>query len=138
MVACCSPSYLQGHDLPESPSDLLHHNCLLYGREARNGWPFMVDGEQQAFEVRGPLLSNNGEIVRDTAIAGLGVALLPRFIVGEALRNGELVAVLERHVPRPLPVSAVYPQHRQRSANICAFVDFLEDRYARMMENLEA
>lgn len=138
MVACCSPSYLRERGLPLAPRDLQHHNCLLYGREAKNGWPFTVDGEQRSFEARGPLLSNNGEVVRDAAIAGLGIALLPRFIVGGALRSGELVAVLENHAPRPLPVSAVYPQHRQQSTNICAFVEFLEGRYARMTESLEA
>ncbi|KGD96004.1 LysR family transcriptional regulator [Achromobacter sp. RTa] len=138
MVACGSPSYLRERGLPQSPADLKRHDCLLYGREARNGWPFVVDGEQQTFEVRGPLLSNNGEIVRDAAIAGAGIALLPRFIVGEALRGGKLVSVLESQVPKPLPVSAIYPQHRQQSTNICAFVEFLEGRYARMMESLEA
>ncbi|CAB3812671.1 LysR family transcriptional regulator [Achromobacter denitrificans] len=138
MAVCCSPSYRRQHGLPQTPADLPRHDCLLYGREARNGWPFTVDGEPRMIDVRGPLLSNNGEIVRDAAIAGLGIALLPRFIVGEALRSGELVAVLEGHAPRPLPVSAVYPQHRQQSTNLCAFVEFLEARYARMMERLEA
>lgn len=138
MVACCSPSYLRTHGQLLSPEDLKRHDCLLYGREAKTGWPFTVDGAQRTFEVRGPLLSNNGEVVRDAAIAGLGIALLPRFIVGEALRSGELVAVLERQAPKPLPISAIYPQHRQQSTNICAFVEFLEGHYARMMERLEA
>lgn len=82
MAVCCSPSYRRQHGLPQTPADLPRHDCLLYGREARNGWPFTVDGEPRMIDVRGPLLSNNGEIVRDAAIAGLGIALLPRFIVG--------------------------------------------------------
>lgn len=127
-VICCSPDYLQRAGSPLLPEDLLHHACLRYGREGQNGWELMQEGKRKLLDVHGPIVSNNGEVLRDAAMAGLGLALLPEFIVGEALETGALVTVLEDFYPEPLTLSAVYPQHRQRSEVTRAFLDFLETR----------
>lgn len=73
---------------------------------------------------------NNGDLLRDTAIAGLGVTYLPTFIVSEALKDGRLVKVLEDFAPEALTLSAVYPQHRQSSRPVQALVEFLRERLA--------
>ncbi len=127
-VICCSPDYLQRAGTPQFPDALLQHACLRYGREGQNGWELMQDGKRKLLDVQGPIVSNNGEVLRDAAVAGLGLALLPEFIVGEAIRAGMLVSVLEDYQPEPLTLSAVYPQHRQRSEVTRAFLDFLEQR----------
>ena len=88
-------------------------------------WEFAVDGALKSFEVQGPLRANNGDLIRDAAVAGLGIVRLPDFIVADALRSGELVTVLDEFLPSPTGVYAVYPQHRQSSLTIRAFVDFL-------------
>jgi len=129
MVACCSPGYRRRRGAPAEPADLQRHACLLYGEEARAGWEFIVDGVPKTFNVRGPLRANNGEVIRDAAVAGLGIALLPEFIVHDALQRGALVSVLEPHVPPPLTLYAVYPHHRQSSVTIRAFVTFLSQRF---------
>lgn len=114
--------------MPSSPEELGRHKCLLYGKESTTGWEFVVDGNRQVFEVKGMLVANNGELVRDAAVADAGIALLPYFIVGPAIEDGSLVPVLESFVPPPLQLSAVYPQHRQGSLVMRTFLSFLQER----------
>lgn len=106
----------------------MRHACLRYGREGQNGWELTQDGKRKLLDVQGPIVSNNGEILKDAAVAGLGLVLLPEFIIESALNNGMLVTVLEDFNPEPLTLSAVYPQHRQRSEVNKAFLDFLQQR----------
>jgi DNA-binding transcriptional LysR family regulator len=127
-VICGSPDYLQRAGTPRVPEDLLRHACLRYGREGQNGWELTQDGKRKLLDVQGPIVSNNGEILKDAAVAGLGLVLLPEFIIESALNNGMLVTVLEDFNPEPLTLSAVYPQHRQRSEVNKAFLDFLQQR----------
>jgi DNA-binding transcriptional LysR family regulator len=131
MIACCSPVYRDTRRLPVTPADLARHPCLLYGEEARTGWRFEIDGAVRHIEVHGPLRANNGEVIRDAAIAGTGVALLPEFIIEGALKSGELVPLLEAFASPPLTLYAVYPQHRQSSVTIRAFTQFLRERFAK-------
>jgi len=131
MVACCSPGYAAARRRPATPADIKRHPCLLYGQEARTGWEFLIDGVTRTFEVQGPLRANNGEVIRDGAIAGLGIALLPEFIVASALANGKLIEVFDTFVSPPLTLYAVYPQHRESSMTIRALTQFLRQRFAR-------
>ncbi|KVN99633.1 LysR family transcriptional regulator [Burkholderia ubonensis] len=128
MIACCSPAYLRRRGAPATPADLGEHVCLLYGRERRVGWEFRVDGAARTFDVQGPLVANNGEVVRDAAIAGLGIALLPHFIVGAALDSGALVPVLDAYAPPALQLNAIFPQHREGFVTLRTFVAFLAER----------
>ncbi|WP_179400862.1 LysR family transcriptional regulator [Burkholderia guangdongensis] len=130
MIACASPAYLSAHGAPATPADLHRHACLLYGQEGRAGWEFQIDGAHRTFDVSGPLVANNGDAVRDAAVAGLGIALLPEFIVEAALRSGALAPILDAYAPPPLPLNAVYPQHRQSQATCRAFIAFVEERLA--------
>jgi DNA-binding transcriptional LysR family regulator len=128
MIACASPAYLKRQGTPETPADLAGHTCLLYGRERRVGWEFRIDGAARTFDVQGPLVANNGEVVRDAAIAGLGIALLPHFIVGAALDSGALVPVLDAYAPSPITLNAVFPQHREGFVTLRTFIGFLAER----------
>ncbi|SDR31666.1 transcriptional regulator, LysR family [Paraburkholderia fungorum] len=125
MVACCSPGYARRRGKPAVPADLARHACLLYGHGGAVSWDFVVDGTVKGVEVHGPLRANNGDLIRDAAVAGLGIVRLPDFIVADALRSGQLMPVLEDFLPGATSVYAVYPQHRQSSVTIRAFVEFL-------------
>ena len=125
MLTCCSPAYLEGRGAPATPDQLGEHDCLLYGHGRGSAWGFQVDGRPYPVQVEGRLLANNGEMVREAAIAGLGIAWQPGFIVGAALRAGTLVSVLDDFAPPPMAVHVVYPQHRQASLAIRALTDFL-------------
>ncbi|MBL8485032.1 MAG: LysR family transcriptional regulator, partial [Rhodocyclaceae bacterium] len=125
LATCCSPAYLSAHGAPARPEDLRSHDCLLYGHGKGVEWAFEEAGKPLAVVPAGRLRANNGEVARDAAIAGLGIARLPTFIVAPALRDGRLVRVLGAFEPPPSAVYAVYPRHRQSFQAIRAFVDFL-------------
>lgn len=127
MVTCASPAYLAAHPAPQTPVDLRQHECMLYGHIKTVEWRYWVDGRSQAVAVQGRYRVNNGELVRDAAIAGLGLTMLPAFIVGEALARGDLVTVLDSYQLPTTKVYAVYPQHRQSSLLVQFLVDYLRD-----------
>nr|WP_314687557.1 LysR family transcriptional regulator [uncultured Pantoea sp.] len=129
-VICGSPAYIQGAGAPETPSELPQHRCLRYGRESQQGWELFRDGQRSVIAVQGPMASNNGEMLRDAAIAGLGLILLPEFIVAPALASGELIRVLDAWQPASLHLNALYPQHRQRSEIHRQFIAFLQQKMA--------
>jgi DNA-binding transcriptional LysR family regulator len=125
LVTCASPGYLRARGTPNSPGELATHDCLIYGHTRRSEWVFNVEGRARKFEVGGRMRSNNGEMLRDAAVEGLGIIRLPDFIVAPALAAGQLVQVLEPFHPGRLAIHAVYPQHRQASLLVRAFTDFL-------------
>jgi len=129
-VACASPAYLGHRGRPHHPADLKHHSCLSYGHstsEAR--WQFRGPDGSHRVPVSGPLSANNGEVLCDAAIAGLGIALLPTFIAGAALQMGELVTVLDAYVPAGGGLHAIYPKSRHLTAKVRVFIDFMVARF---------
>jgi len=122
-VLVASRAYLQRHGSPRQPTDLLQHNCLHYPRApATPTWTFQAlgglhPGERQTLPVSGALSANNSEALRDAALAGLGVALLPDFSAQQALRAGQLVQVL----PDWLPVGA-FAEHLYALRPYAAYV----------------
>lgn len=129
LITCASPNYLRQHGVPAEPKELATHACLLYGHARRGEWAFRLGARTRKVAVSGPMRSNNGEMLRDAAIAGLGVIILPDFIVAAALADGRLVEVLEKFRPAAFAAYAVYPQHRQSSLLVHAFSDFLVERF---------
>ena len=93
-----SRAYLRRRGMPAGPADLAGHDCLTYLRAGESAaWqlqPLSVDGPAVTVPVAGPLSASNSEVLRDAALAGLGIALLPDFSALAALRAGKLVVVL--------------------------------------------
>jgi DNA-binding transcriptional LysR family regulator len=131
IVACASPAYLKRRGKPKSPADLKGHDCLLYGHGRNVEWVFAEKGKPLHVPVKGRLRANNGELACAAAIEGLGIVLLPTFIAGGALRSKQLVTILDDYAPPPLTIYAVYPQHRQTSIAIKAFVDFMRHAFGK-------
>jgi len=129
-VYCASPGYLAERGTPLNPDDLAGQECLPYGHGRQVQWHFQANGKPLTRNVSGRMRVNNGELLREAAIAGLGITYLPTFIVAEALKEGRLVTVLEDLAPDPLTLSAVYPQHRQSSRPVQALIEFLRERLA--------
>ncbi|MDX2170030.1 MAG: LysR family transcriptional regulator [Deltaproteobacteria bacterium] len=125
-VVCAAPAYLATHGVPRTPAALRQHACLDYTYlAAPGGWPFASGGRTRRVAVQGPLSSNNGEALREAALAGLGIALLPTFIVGDDLRAGRLRALLTAYECWDAAIFVVYPPTRHVAAKLRAFVDFL-------------
>ena len=125
---CASPAYLAQRGTPTRPEDLRNHDCLPYGHSRQVQWRFGGAGKPLTLEVAGRMRANNGDLLRDAAIAGMGITYLPTFILGDALRDGRLIKVLEEFETEPLALSAVYPQHRQSSRPVQALVEFLREQ----------
>lgn len=118
-----SPGYLAAQGPVEGPADLARHEAISYlnARLARI-WPF---GPDVAPPRPGRISANNGEAMRDLAIAGLGLALLPLFIVHDALRDGRLVRLLPDLPQQPLPISVVWPPIRPMPRKTRLAIDHL-------------
>lgn len=129
-VLCASPDYIAAEGAPLHPQDLKTMSCLHYGNlPSGNSW--RLDGPDGPTTVRvtGPMCTNNGEVVRDAAVRGLGIALLPTFIVGQELQAGRLVTILPDYPPSTLTLCAIYPPSRHLSTKIRLFTDFLIERF---------
>jgi DNA-binding transcriptional LysR family regulator len=131
-VLCASPAYLASRGSPEAVEDLLNHNCIVYtlGRDARLWRVLAEDGREIALPVRGNAYVNNGLLEQVFALEGVGIAILPTFYVGDALREGRLVRVLERLQLPELGVYFVYPDRRNLLPKLKALLDFLVESFA--------
>jgi len=134
-VLVASPDYLQHHGEPKVPQDLAAHRCLVYANDLRPGsWTLNGDDGAEVVRVNGPVCADNGDLLKDAAVAGLGVTLLPTFIVGPELRTGRLAQVLEPYCPDEISVYAVFPSRRYVSAKVRTFVDYLADCFGETPE----
>jgi DNA-binding transcriptional LysR family regulator len=94
-LIAASPDYLARHGRPATPRDLLQHRCLTYsGLGSDEQWRFRTGGRWRAIKPSGPLHADNGEVLRDAAVAGLGITALPSFILSPALESGALEPIL--------------------------------------------
>lgn len=127
-AVCASPDYLARHGTPKTVAELTGHNCLGYTLTRSVGpdtWLFGNHG-QRTIKVSGNLQANNGDCLMMAALGGLGLIYTPMYLVTDAIRTGELVAI-ELDLPTmDLPgVFAVYPSERRPPAKVRAFIDFL-------------
>jgi len=132
LILVASPGYLETKGQPERPADLAEHTCLLYrGRSGPRYWKLGAGADGgETIRVDGPLVANNGDALKAAALAGLGIARLPSFLLDDALAAGTLQEVLPEYRPQSLPVHAVYLPNRHLSAKVRYFVDFLAERFA--------
>jgi DNA-binding transcriptional LysR family regulator len=129
-AVCASPDYLARHGIPAHPRDLRDHVSLTYGfLVTGNQWKLTGADGDHWIQPSWSLCVNNAEVLRDAAIRGRGVALIPTFIAGEALANGALRAVLQDYRAPPLSLYAIYPPTRRLSVKVRLFIDFLVERF---------
>ncbi len=127
-----SPSYFEGQPIPQTPEELGSYQCLEYTNIADPSWRYVApDGKQGSVRLSHHLRANNGEFLRDAAIAGLGIVLQPTFIIYKALESGQLIHLLPDYYWRETTAYAVYPQTRYLPARVRAFIDYLVDYFDR-------
>lgn len=125
-LLAAAPAYLAAHGTPTHPAELEAHACLNYSYSSTGGqWALRRGDEELKVAAEGPFCANNGDVLLAAAEAGLGVVLLPQFIVGDALAAGRLVEVLPDWRPPPIAVHAMYPPNRQLPLRTRRFLDFL-------------
>ncbi|MDB5642837.1 MAG: Transcriptional regulator, LysR family [Hyphomicrobiales bacterium] len=124
--ALASPAYLETHARPEHPAELAGHPCLLHRSISPDStWRFDGPGGQVAVKVAGPLFTNSVYALRASALAGLGVTLLPSYFIEEDLASGKLVQIFQDYEPPRRPIYVLYPHGRYLPLKSRLFIDHL-------------
>jgi DNA-binding transcriptional LysR family regulator len=127
---CASPSYLARHGTPNHPDDLRGHACLTYGHLATgNQWKLTGPDGDHWIAVPWTLCTNNAEVLRDAALQGRGIALLPTFIAGADFQQRRLATILPSYQAPEISIYALYPETRHLSPKVRVFIDFLAERF---------
>ena len=139
-VVCAAPAYLEKHAPPQSPADLVAHNCLLYTHSVfGHDWPFLdSDNNRVMVRVTGNLVTTSIVVMRAVVLAGLGLWLCPTYIVSDLLASGQLVRVLKDHPNPEMESVALYPHRRYITAKVRVFIDMLVERFADEQRWLDA
>lgn len=130
-VMCASPAYLERMGKPRSPEELINHHCLIYNLIHDFEHWSLYDTEDKLIKARiHPYLkASNGEFLRDAAVNGLGIVLMPVFIVHREIESGTLIPLFIEYKYPQIAAYAIYPQTRHLSQRVRAFVDFLIRRF---------
>ncbi|MGD9095294.1 MAG: LysR family transcriptional regulator [Chromatiales bacterium] len=128
-LVCASPGYLARHGEPRIPQELVDHECLHYTNlESPRDWLFEVDGKPFRVRTSGSFGANNGDVLCDAAVHGMGIVHLPEFIADRYLHDGRLVSILEDYVDKaPLEMFALYPTRSFMPAALKLFLQALSE-----------
>ena len=129
-VFCASPDYLARRGEPRRPEDLSGHNCLNYSLlSTRDNWSFAVGEGTRDIEINGSLSTNNGDVLKEATMQGLGIMMIPTFFVEQELKDGSLKAVLSDYCPEPFGLYAVRPSRHFTPARVRALIDYLREQF---------
>jgi DNA-binding transcriptional LysR family regulator len=132
-VVCASPAYLRAHGEPKTLQDLARHNCLVATWEHGFAmtWEYKSPaGKRGTVRVTGKYACDNWEVLREWAIAGLGIALKSTWDVRRQLEDGSLVPLLPGYdFGTDVGIYAVYPHRRHLPAKTRVFIDFLAESF---------
>lgn len=128
-VLCAAPAYLSLHGQPKQAADLAHHACITHAFGSRAEYRLTHAGRLVEQAVSGPLSGNETAVVRQAALAGAGIAMLPTYFVGDDLLRGTLVRVLPDHEPEALGIHAIYLSRQHQPLPLKLLIDFLADRF---------
>lgn len=126
-----APDYLKRNGVPQHPSELAQHDCLVIRENDAYGvWKFSGKSGQETVRVSGSLASNNGEVVRNWVLAGHGIMLRSEWDLADHLQRGELVHVLPDWSGPEADIHVVFPQRLHLSAKVRVFIDHLVETFA--------
>jgi DNA-binding transcriptional LysR family regulator len=128
-VLVASQEYLTRCGAPASMADLDHHVGIFYANRGAGDWRFPDSNGATIVRGRAALVVNNGDMMRDATLAGIGIALLPTFIVGDDLKNGRLRLVDVGMRPEEEFIYVAHPDGRRPSAKLRAFADCLRGAF---------
>lgn len=131
-----SNEYLASHGAPALPSDLSSHECLRFSyQRGPQHWSFTDKHGTTTVAVIGRLTVNSSDMLREAALSGFGVALLPNWLVGEDVRAGRLRRIFETYLVNPsehvTSIYAAYLPNRRHSRKVQAFIEFLQHHLSR-------
>ena len=131
-LVVASPAYLKANGIPQTPDDLKNHNCIFYANiAASEQWRFIGADGNNAVRVNGSLTTNSGVMQLAAAKAGLAIASLPKFFLHEALKNGDVVPILEDWQRPESFLYGLYPERRLLPVKVRVLLDFIANWYAQ-------
>lgn len=133
-VICTSPGYLREHPTPQRVEDLGRHNCLTHSYVGKSLWHFEQDGEQVSVPVQGSISANEASTLLQATMSGAGVAMLPSFLAGAHIKNGELIRLLPHAEPRRMNIYAVYASRKHMPSALRSLLDFLVVKFPEAPE----
>jgi DNA-binding transcriptional LysR family regulator len=122
-----SPDYIQENGAPETPEDVLNHEALMQGTEM---WRFVDDGKIVSLHPRGRFKADNGTALAVAAVAGLGIAMLPDFLVDSHIASGALVQVLTRFPPPDAGIFVVRPPGAKPARKVRVLTELLIEHFS--------
>jgi len=120
-----SSEYLHQHGEPLNLEDLSEHDCLHYSLISHSQEYGIRD---KSIQLKGSLSANNGEVLREAAIQGVGIVVLPKFIVTSALSKNQLIPILNTYVPKPLGLYALRLSREFTPAKVTTMIRFLQNK----------
>lgn len=132
LFLCATADYLAQHGTPGKPADLKQHSCLVYTLSSKpNIWSMRQSGGSvHNVRIEGAMQINNGEALLDVACQGLGIVLLPDFIVYEAIEDGRLVPIMTDYEMPTIDLQVVFPGAREPVPKVRVLIDFLLNAFA--------
>ncbi|WP_425374198.1 LysR substrate-binding domain-containing protein [Neorhizobium lilium] len=124
-----SADYLERHGAPKTLEDLGSHRGIFYANRGVSDWRFQTEAGPVLVRAKPALVVNNGDMLRDAAIAGLGLTLLPAFIAGQPIKDGLLQVVEMDQEPELEFIYMAHPQGRNASAKLRAIADHLRKTF---------
>ena len=126
---CAAPAYIAARGFPAAPADLAAHSCITHAFGTRAEYRLGDAGRMVTQAVHGILSGNETAVVKQAALAGAGIAMLPTYFVGDELRRGTLVRVLPAHEPETLGIHAVFLSRQHQPLPLKLLIDFLAERF---------
>ena len=131
-VVVASPTYLARNGTPSHPDDLVRHDCLSL--DPQRGWVFSdpdTPGQTRTIKVSGRFECNDGTVLHDWALGGIGLAWRSMWEVEQDLARGALVSVLDRFAAPSTGIYAVFPQNRRLPLRVRLLIDYLRGSFGR-------
>ena len=140
IVLCASPNYLATFGIPQEPSDLLEHNCLLFqlGNRTDSLWEFISikNEETEHFKIRVPSnrSANDSDVVRRWAVAGKGIAYKSQLDMADDLRAGRVLRLLPEYQSPNIDLNLMSPTRKQITPAVLLLRDMLREKFARLLD----
>jgi DNA-binding transcriptional LysR family regulator len=135
LVCVGSRSYFEQHGIPNSPAELVKHNCLVYGGLLEStDWPFVGPEGRFSVPVQGTLSSNSVETIRAGVLAGLGIGLFAQVSLTDELRHPDVITILEDYLLDTRDVNLVWPKRRYVQARVRRATEFFTEALLKRIE----
>jgi DNA-binding transcriptional LysR family regulator len=132
IILCASPKYLKEHGTPKKPANLIDHQMINYSYWAgKDEWSFQGPQGKESVRIKPFMQTNNGDTCLAAALAHQGIVLQPSFIVGEALRAGDLIEIMSQYKSIELGVYAIFPTRKHIAPKVRALIDFLVEYFSK-------